>query len=106
MEMKEAGNRLRIARKNLGWTQAMLAEKVDISTSFVGHLERGTRFASIETWVALCDKLNISIDSVLGRRGDYSQTNPSDDYFILQHALKAKEIIGQLCSLLEKPSVP
>ena len=35
-------------------TQAELAKKIDVSTSYIGHIERGTRIPSVETFFKLC----------------------------------------------------
>jgi transcriptional regulator with XRE-family HTH domain len=45
-------------RKKNGWSQEELAEKLEISASFLGHIERGTRIASLETLVKLCQALD------------------------------------------------
>ena len=54
------GQRVRTLRRSQKLTQEELAEKLGISASFMGHLERGTRIASIETLVALCNTLKTS----------------------------------------------
>lgn len=59
------GERIRVARKNKGLSQAALAQRVGISTSFMGHLERGTRIASLETIVALSEALGVSMDMLI-----------------------------------------
>ncbi len=59
MDYKDLGARVRIARRKRSWTQEQLAEKVGISGSFLGHIERGTRVASLETFVALCNELKV-----------------------------------------------
>ena len=59
MDYKDLGARVRVARRNKSWTQEELAEKVGISASFLGHIERGTRVASLETFVALCNELEV-----------------------------------------------
>lgn len=69
------GERIRLHRINMGMTQAELAEEIDKSTSFVGHLERGTRTASFETIILLADTLELSVDYLLGRA-----ENPSAFY--------------------------
>lgn len=46
---QDLGLRVRDARKAKHLTQEQLAEKVGISSSFMGHIERGTRIASIES---------------------------------------------------------
>ena len=52
---QDLGLRVRDARKAKHLTQEQLAEKVGISSSFMGHIERGTRIASIDTLVSVCD---------------------------------------------------
>ena len=59
------GQRVRSSRRALGLTQEELAEKVGISASFMGHIERGTRVASLETLIALCNVLQVSPQTLL-----------------------------------------
>lgn len=59
------GRRIRTLRKQQHLTQAELAARVGISTSFMGHIERGTRIASLETLVSLSDALEISLDAMV-----------------------------------------
>lgn len=63
------GRQVRSARKRKGMTQQTLAQCVGISTSFLGHVERGSRIASLETAVNLCRTLEISTDDLLGVTG-------------------------------------
>ncbi len=49
---QDLGLRVRDARKAKHLTQEQLAEKVGIYASFMGHIERGTRIASIDTLVS------------------------------------------------------
>ena len=65
MDYRDLGFRVRDARRKSGLTQEKLAEKVGISPSFLGHIERGTRVASLETLVALCNELSVSPDYLL-----------------------------------------
>ena len=60
IDYKDLGQRVRKVRRANGLTQEELAEKVDISASFMGHIERGSRIASLETLVALCTALKVS----------------------------------------------
>lgn len=62
------GRRLRAARKRRRMTQADLAWASGISVSFLGHIERGTRKASVETLATLCEVLEMDLhDLVMGR---------------------------------------
>ena len=65
MDYKDLGNRVRTVRRQQSLTQEQLAEKVGISPSFLGHIERGTRVASLDTLVALCNTLNVTPEYLL-----------------------------------------
>ena len=59
------GQRIRQVRKAKGWSQGILAEKCGISMSFMGHIERGTRIMSLDTFVAICGALGAGADELL-----------------------------------------
>ena len=59
------GRRIQQSREQAGLTQEELAERIGVSTSFVGHVERGTRKASLETLVALSNALGVGVDYLL-----------------------------------------
>lgn len=65
MDYLDLGQRIRKQRTQLGWTQEALAEHIGVSTSFVGHIERGTRKASLETLVSVANALNVSLDYLM-----------------------------------------
>lgn len=60
------GKQVRIRRTVLELTQEGLAEKIGVSTSFIGHIERGSRKLSVETLYAICKALDTSADFLLG----------------------------------------
>ena len=68
MDYVDMGKRVRKQRQLIGLTQQELAERIGVSTSFVGHVERGTRKASLETLVALSNALGVGVDSLLAGR--------------------------------------
>ena len=59
------GGRIRIERKKLGMSQADLAEKVDISTTHMSHIETGSTKLSLTTFVRLTETLNVLADTLL-----------------------------------------
>lgn len=65
MDYEALGKRIRSQRKLLGMTQEELSEKVGVSCSFIGHIERGSRKLSLETLVNISEALNISCDALL-----------------------------------------
>ena len=54
------GKRIRQQRNLAQMTQEKLAEAAGISLSFLGHIERGTRKASLDTLVRICNALKVS----------------------------------------------
>ena len=57
--------KIKSTRKERGYTQEKLAEICDISTGFLGHIERGTRKLSLDTLFCIATVLNVSIDYLL-----------------------------------------
>ena len=60
MDYGKLGMRVRQQRVLNRLTQEQLAEKTGVSSSFIGHIERGEKKASMETVVALCNAMDIS----------------------------------------------
>ena len=79
MDYMDLGKRVRKQRQLIGLTQQELADLVGVSTSFVGHVERGTRKASLETLVALSNALGVGVDYLLAGslEGSPDEENPS-----------------------------
>lgn len=73
IDYQAMGQRIRAKRKARHLTQAELAAQCNLSTSFMGHLERGSRVCSLETLIVLSDVLNISCEYIL------KGTQPSDE---------------------------
>ena len=65
MDYEALGRRVRMQRKLLGITQEELSERVGVSCSYIGLIERGDRKLSIETLVSLAEALRISCDNLL-----------------------------------------
>ena len=79
MDYVDMGKRIRKQRQLIGLTQQELAERIGVSTSFVGHVERGTRKASLETLVALSNALGVGVDDLLAGslQSSPGEENPS-----------------------------
>lgn len=65
LDYGKMGMRIRQVRKIKGWSQEELAKSCGISMSFLGHIERGTRIMSLETFVSLCSALDVAADELL-----------------------------------------
>ncbi len=55
------GQRLKTLRKKRKLTQAKLAEKLDVSTNFVGMVERGKRNTTIDKLFKIADALDVTL---------------------------------------------
>ena len=94
IDYKYLGSNVRKKRVYLNMTQEGLANQIGISTSFVGHIERGTRKASVETLARLSVALDESIDSLLippelGITCKYSKEQTMQARKLLEYALSA-----------------
>lgn len=83
LDYAKIGMRIRQVRKAKGWSQDVLAKKCGISMSFLGHIERGTRIMSLETFVNICGALEAGADEILWGRAHPSEAvldlwNPKD----------------------------
>ena len=56
------GRRIHERRRELKLTQERLAERTEVSASFVGHLERGEKIPSVDTLARLAEALDVSLD--------------------------------------------
>lgn len=59
------GDRLRLKRTLLGWSQDEMAEKINRAAKYYADIERGNCGMSIETLLALSAALNMSTDYIL-----------------------------------------
>lgn len=63
--LKEIGSRINVRRRELGVTQEVLAERMEVSVQMISNLELGKKAIRPENLIKLCDALNISADYVL-----------------------------------------
>lgn len=71
MDRKVLGQQIRARRQYLKLTQEQLAERMDVSTTYIGLVERGERSITLEKILQLADCLQISLADLL-------QTPPED----------------------------
>ena len=99
----QIGQNIKTLRSEVGLTQEKMAEICEISTSFLGHIERGTRKLSLETAVKIADCLQISMDALLmdGKKTDFSVLSAADailrkqDSTTQQHFLCLIKVLSQ-----------
>lgn len=100
MDFVALGKRIRQQRKMLKLTQAELAEKIGVSTSYIGHIERGLKHCSLESIVALSNVLHITPDILLQ---DSLNDNVAEN--CMDMPIKARSIINDLVNVLREYDV-
>lgn len=65
MNFEDIGKRIRKRRLELGLTQEVLAEKIDVTDTYIGAIERSTSKCSIETLANLARVLDLNMDYLL-----------------------------------------
>ena len=91
----QIGQNIKTLRSEVGLTQEKMAEICEISTSFLGHIERGTRKLSLETAVKIADCLQISMDALLmeGKKTDFSVLSAADAILRKQDSTKQQHFL-------------
>ena len=63
--LTSVGRRIAKARRDKGFSQALLAEKANISISHLSNIERGRKSLSAEVLFKITEALQTSVDSLL-----------------------------------------
>lgn len=64
-ELQEIGKRISKRRRQIGLTQELLAEKMNVSVQMISNLERGNKAIKIENLIKVSDILDVSTDYIL-----------------------------------------
>lgn len=65
MKLDTIGKNIRIFREIKKLRQEDLAEKTDLTTNYIGMIERGEKIPSLETFINILNSLGVSADMVL-----------------------------------------
>ena len=101
IDYTQMGKRIKQRRKELHLTQEALAQQAGISTAFYGHIERGSRIASLDTLLSLCIALDVSMDFIIGR-ADINITKALPDTLIEDQRMACCEVLSVLLDRFRK----
>lgn len=59
------GKRIRAVREEKGWSQEQFAERIGLSVTYTGMIERGERVPKLETFIRIANTLGTSADILL-----------------------------------------
>ena len=65
MNSRMIGKRIRFYRESKKWTQEEFAEKVGLSLTYIGMLERGDKIPKLETFIRIANTMEVSADMLL-----------------------------------------
>ena len=65
MNTASIGKRIRKARERKGWRQEDFAEKIGLSVTYTGMIERGEKVPRLETFIMIANTLGVSADELL-----------------------------------------
>lgn len=65
MELKQIGKRIREKRIEKSWSQEELAERLNLSSIYIGMIERGEKTPKLETFIRIVNCLDISPNEIL-----------------------------------------
>jgi len=88
------GKNIKFLRSGKGLTQAVLAEKADISIIFLSSIERGTKYPKADILARIANVLEVEAFELF--KGDLV---PSDSKKLFTHL--SKDITGKINSALE-----
>lgn len=89
------GQNIRNIRKQLDWTIDILAEKADLSSNFVGNIERGNGVASIQSLIKIIEALGCSASDVFkGVINEKGELDPDTSVYI-------KNLVSEMSRLNE-----
>lgn len=106
MNYELLGQQIRRQRKSKKYTLEQLAEMLDVSTTFIGQIERGKGVPSLETLVKIANVLEISVDRLLFE--DLNEKS-GNDYFMERiaeltktYSQKEKDLLLKNIEILNK----
>ena len=96
LKLERIGDVIREARLNQGLTQEELAELIDVTPAYIGHIERNQRSFSLQTLVKLATELDIDMNYL------FSDSTPSDEEQVIidfKQLVKGKPLRAQKAAL-------
>lgn len=102
MDYSFLGKRIREERLRLNLTQEHLAEDINISTAYLGQIERGERHITLDKLIPLAERLGVSVDFLLS---DYIHPNDDASLALIRQLLdgradREKELVVNMIKLL------
>lgn len=92
MDYGKLGQRIKDERTRFKLTQEKLAELVDLSTVYIGQIERGERKMSLDTLIKISDCLHVSLDYLVKGAGKMPDSEAVNELQTLIYKCSPDEI--------------
>lgn len=108
VDYKAIGRRISKYRKNISMTQAVLAEKLEVSESFISQVERGNAKVSLQRLYQISEILNIDIALLVSNIGSIENgtIHSEIDEIIKEWSDKNKELLIDVLTCIDKKIKP
>lgn len=87
MNTSAIGKQIRKYREAKGWRQEDFAEKIGLSVTYTGMIERGEKVPKLETFITIANVLEVSADLLLS------------DVLLNGYNIKSSEMTEEIASL-------
>lgn len=88
----EIGQRIRKYRKACGFSQEQLAEKIEISSTHMSHIETGNTKLSLQVFAKIAKVLSIQTDALLADTPQVNRTTLNHEIINLLDSCSEKEL--------------
>ena len=107
IDIKSVGKNIKKFRREKGYTQAEIAEMIDVSTIHMSHIETGYVSMSLECLVKICDALKITPDSLLLSGYEINEASAVKQLSTIMNNLtdSEKKLVIDFADLLEKSKI-
>ena len=87
MNTSSIGKRIRKYREAKGWRQEDFAEKIGLSVTYTGMIERGEKVPALDTFITIANVLEVSADLLLA------------DVLVTGYNIKSSEMTEEISAL-------
>lgn len=87
MNTSSIGKRIRKYREAKGWRQKDFAERIGLSVTYTGMIERGEKVPKLETFITIANVLEVSADLLLA------------DVLSVGYSIKTSEMTEEIATL-------
>ena len=102
MDYIALGRRIKEERLKLNMTQERLAEEVNLSTSYIGQIERGERKLTLDSLINITNCLGVTVDYLLQESIIQDQVSYKDIWtgLLSEATPKEQELVVNLTKIL------